>query len=161
MTTVITESTDIFHTFTKEQRAKAYEEWSAIEESLKDYIVETLEYYGITVNDPIALTFEEPDDVRDKAIEAGEDYLNEVCTSDLLTDFLVYAPHGVLLDTPYDMLADDAETIEEHDEWAARAILWSISLRAVVDIVLWEHVEALETLNTDLAEEYRKAWYLG
>ena len=155
------ELTDIFHKFTKEQRATAFREWRGIEAEMEHQMLWELEMRGVSVADPKSIAYTGPQEIRDKLIEAGEEYLNEVFTSDLLTEFLVYSQWDGLMDTPFDTLADDAETAEERDELIALGILWSLSLRDVVDSVLREYVMALESLSNAAADEYEAAWHLN
>ena len=146
--------------FTKEERAKAREEWLQIEADLRDYMTETMEYDGYTVNDPKSIAYTDPDTLRMWLLEAGEQYINEVFTSDLLTRFLTYEVHKLYMESVYDVLIEDAETDEGRDEWTARAVLWCESLWTVVDIILSDYADAVETLSTEVAEECRKAWYI-
>lgn len=155
------ELTDIFHKFTKEQRATAFREWRGIEAEMEHQMLWELEMRGVSVADPKSIAYTDPQEIRDLLIEAGEEYLNEVFTSDLLTEFLVYSQWDGLMDTPFDTLADDAETAEERDELIALGILWSLSLRDVVDSVLREYVMALESLSNAAADEYEAAWHLN
>ena len=160
MTTVITESTDIFHTFTDEQKAKAYSEWREVENDLRTVMVATMEHSGITADNPESIVCDDPDCIRMMLVEVGEYYIGSLCMSDLLTEFLVYSRHEWIDENIYSDLADDAETIEEHDAWAARATLWALSLWEIVDEILIGYLNSLESYNTDIADEYRKAWYL-
>lgn len=155
------ELTDIIHKFTKEQRATAFREWRGIEAEMEHQILWELEMHGVSVADPKSIAYTDPWEIRDRLIEAGEEYLNEVFTSDLLTEFLVYSQWDGLMDTPYDNLAEDAEDTEERDEWNARGVLWSLSLWEVVDSVLREYVIALEDLSNAAADEYETAWHLN
>lgn len=161
MTTVITEPTDIFHTFTDEQKTKAYSEWRQVEADLREYMVETMEYDGYTVKDPKSLAWDHPEALRMWLIEAGEQYVTNVYLSDLLTSFLAYDQHKAYMDSPYSTLIEEAETVEEREDWTARTVLWEESLWDVADEILADYANALESLGTDLAEECRKAWYLG
>ena len=155
------ELTDIIHKFTKEQRATAFKEWRGIEAEMEHQMLWELEMHGVSVADPKSIAYTDPDEIRDRLIEAGEEYLNEVFTSDLLTEFLVYSQWDGLMDTPYVSLAEDAEDTEERDEWNARGVLWPLSLWDVVDSVLREYVIALEDLSNAAADEYEAAWYLN
>lgn len=155
------ELTDIIHKFTKEQRATAFREWRGIEAEMEHQMLWELEMHGVSVADPKSIAYTDPDEIRDRLIEAGEEYLNEVFTSDLLTEFLVYSQWDGLMDTPYDNLAEDAEDTEERDEWNARGVLWSLSLWEVVDGVLREYVIALEDLSNAAADEYEAEWHLN
>lgn len=146
--------------FTKEQRDKACEEWLQIEHDLKEYMVETMEYDGYTVNDPKSIAYTDPAALRMYLVEVGEHYNEEVFTSDLLTGFLAYGVYKWFMESPYDVLIEDAETAEEREEWTARAVLWHESLWTVVDIILSEYADAVETLSADTAEECRKTWYI-
>lgn len=146
--------------FTKEERAKAREEWLQIEKDLREYMVETVEYDGYTVNDPKSIAYTDPTALRMYLVEVGEHYIEEVFTSDLLTGFLTYDAHKWFMESPYDVLIEDAETDEWREEWTARAVLWHESLRTVVDIILSDYADAVETLSADTAEECRKAWYI-
>ena len=161
METVTIELSDIFHKFTKEQRATACREWRGIEAEMEHQMLWELELYGVSVADPKSIAYTDPDEIRDRLIEAGEEYLNEVFMSDLLTEFLVYSQWDGLMDSPYDSLADDAETMEERDECNALGVLWSLSLWEVVDSVLREYIMALESLSDATAGEYEVAWHLG
>lgn len=160
MTTTV-ELTDIFHKFTTEQRAKAFTEWRGIEDAMKHQMLWELEMHGVSVADPKSIAYTDPGEIRDRLIEAGEEYLNEVFTSDLLTEFLVYSQWDGLMDTPYDSLAEDTEDTEERDEWNARGVLWSLSLWDVLDSVLREYVMALEDLSNAVADEFEAAWHLN
>nr|DAO91826.1 MAG TPA: hypothetical protein [Caudoviricetes sp.] len=155
------ELTDIIHKFTKEQRATAFREWRGIEAEMEHQMLWELEMHGVSVADPKSIAYTDPWEIRDRLIEAGEEYLNEVFTSDLLTEFLVYSQWDGLMDTPYDNLAEDAEDTEERDEWNARGVLWSLSLWEVVDGVLREYVIALEDLSNAAADEYEAEWHLN
>lgn len=146
--------------FTKEERAKAHEEWRQIESDLRDYMTETMGYEGYTVNDPKSIAYTDPDTLRMYLVEVGEHYIEEVFTSDLLTGFLAYDTYKWFMESPYDVLIEDAETDEEREEWTARAVLWHESLWTVVDIILSDYADAVETLSADTAEECRKAWYI-
>lgn len=146
--------------FTKEQRDKALAEWREIEHNLREYMVETMEYDGYTVNDPKSIAYEDPDALRMWLIEVGEHYIEEVFTSDLLTGFLTYDAYKWFMESPYDVLIEDAETNIDREEWTARAVLWHESLWTVVDIILSGYADAVETLSADTAEECRKAWYI-
>lgn len=146
--------------FTKEQRDKALAEWREIEHDLKEYMVETMEYDGHTVNDPKSIAYTDPAVLRMYLVEVGEHYIDEVFTSDLLTGFLVYGAYKWFMESPYDVLIEDAETDEEREEWTARAVLWHESLWTVVDIILSDYADAVETLSAESAEECRKAWYI-
>lgn len=159
MTTI--KLTDIFHKFTKEQRATAFKEWRGIEAEMEHQMLWELEMHGVSVADPKSIAYTDPDEIRDRLIEAGEEYLNEVFTSDLLTEFLVYSQWDGLMDTPYDSLAEDAEDTEERDELIALSVLWSLSLWGVVDSVLREYVIALEDLSNAAADEYEAEWHLN
>lgn len=155
------ELTGIFHKSTKEQRATAFREWRGIEAEMEHQMLWELEMRGVSVADPKSIAYTDPDEIRDRLIEAGEEYLNEVFMSDLLTEFLVYSQWDGLMDTPYDNLAEDAEDTEERDEWNARGVLWSLSLWDVVDSVLREYVMALEDLSNAAADEYEAEWHLN
>lgn len=155
------ELTDIIHKFTKEQRATAFKEWRGIEAEMEHNMLWELEMHGVTVADPKSIAYTDPDEIRDRLIEAGEEYLNEVFTSDLLTEFLAYSQWDGLMDTPYDNLAEDAEDTEERDELIALSVLWSLSLWEVVDSVLREYVIALEDLSNAAADEYEATWHLN
>ena len=146
--------------FTKEERAKACEEWRQIEKDLREYMVETMEYDGYTVNDPKSIAYTDPTALRMYLVEVGEHYIEEVFTSDLLTGFLTYGAYKWFMESPYDVLIEDAETKEEREEWTARAVLWYESLWTVVDIILSDYADAVETLSTEVAEECREAWYI-
>lgn len=146
--------------FTKEQRDKACEEWRHIEADLLEYMTDTMEYDGYTVNDPKSIAYEDPDALRMWLIEVGQHYIDEVYTSDLLTKFLTYDQHKWFMDSSYDSLIEDAETDEEREEWTARAVLEETSLWDVVDAILTDYANAVETLSTEVAEECRKAWYI-
>lgn len=161
MTTATIELSDISHTFTNEQRTKAFTEWRGIEAEMEHQMLWELEMRGVSVADPKSIAYTGPDEIRDRLIEAGEEFLNEVFPSDLLTEFLVYSQWNGLMDSPYDSLADNAETMEERDECNALGILWSLSLWEVVDSVLREYVMALEGLSDATAGEYEAAWHLG
>lgn len=155
------ELTDIIHKFTKEQRATAFREWRGIEAEMEHQMLWELEMHGVSVADPKSIAYTDPWEIRDRLIEAGEEYLNEVFTSELLTEFLAYSQWDGLMDTPYDNLAEDAETTEERDELIALSVLWSLSLREVVDGVLREYVIALEDLSNAAADEYEATWHLN
>lgn len=155
------ELTDIFHTFTKEQRATAFREWRGIEAEMEHQMLWELEMHGVSVADPKSIAYTDPDEVRDRLIEAGEEYLNEVFTSDLLTEFLVYSQWDGLLGTPYDSLAEGAEDTEERDELIALSVLWSLSLWEAVDSVLREYVIALEDLGSKVVDKYEAEWHLN
>lgn len=43
----------------------------------------------------------------------------------------------------------------------SRGMIWALSLWEIVDEILIGYLIALESYNTDIADEYRKAWYLG
>lgn len=146
--------------FTKEQRAKACEERRQIEKDLQEYMTETMEYDGFTVNDPKSIAYEDPDALRMWLIEVGEHYIDEVFTSDLLAKFLTYDQHKRYMASSYDGLIEDAETDEEREEWTARAVLEETSLWDVVDAILTDYANAVETLSAEVAEECRKAWYI-
>ena len=146
--------------FTKEDRAKAREEWLQIESNLRDYMTETMEYDGYTVNDSKSIAYTDPTALRMYLVEVGEHYIEEVFTSDLLTGFLAYEVYKWFMESPCDVLIEDAETAEEREEWTARAVLWHESLWTVVDIILSDYADAVETLSTEVAEECRKAWYI-
>lgn len=146
--------------FTKEQRDKALAEWREIEHNLREYTIETMEYDGYTVNDPKSIAYTDPTALRMYLVEVGEHYIEEVFTSDLLTGFLTYDAHKWFMESPYDILIEDAETGEECEEWTVRAVLWHESLWTVVDIILSDYADAVETLSADTAEECRKAWYI-
>lgn len=146
--------------FTKEQREKALAEWREIEHDLKEYMVETMEYDGYTVNDPKAIAYEAPEALRMWLIEVGEQYVDEVFTSDLLTRFLTYEVYKWFMGSPYDVLIEDAETDEEREEWTARAVISYESLWDAVDAILTDYANAVETLSSEVAEECRKAWYI-
>ena len=155
------ELTDIIHKFTKEQRATAFREWRGIEAEMEHQMLWELEMHGVSVADPKSIAYTDPQEIRDRLIEAGEEYLNEVFTSELLTEFLVYSQWDGLMDTPYDNLAEDAEDTEERDEWNARGVLWPLSLWEVVDSILREYVIALEDLSNAAADEYEATWHLN
>lgn len=161
MATATIELSEISHTFTKEQRTKAFTEWRGIEAEMEHQMLWELEMRGVSIADPKSIAYTDPDEIRDRLIEAGEEFLNEVFPSDLLTEFLVYSQWNGLMDSPYGRLADDAETVEERDECNALGILWSLSLWEVVDSVLREYVMALESLSDATAGEYEAAWHLG
>lgn len=146
--------------FTEEERAKAREEWLQIESDLRNYMTETMEYDGYTVNDPKSIAYEDPDALRMWLIEVGEHYTDEVFTSDLLAKFLTYDQYKWYMESRYDGLIEDAETDEEREEWTARAVLWCESLWTVADIILSDYADAIETLSMEAAEECRKAWYI-
>nr|DAN94558.1 MAG TPA: hypothetical protein [Caudoviricetes sp.] len=146
--------------FTKEDRAKAREEWLQIEKNLQEYMVETMEHDGYTVNDPKSIAYEEPDALRMWLVEVGQRYINEVFTSDLLTRFLTYDQHKWYMNSSYDVLIEDAETCEEREEWTARAVLEETSLWDAVDAILTDYSNAVETLSMEVAEECREAWYI-
>lgn len=146
--------------FTKEERDKALAEWREIEHDLKEYMVETMEYDGYTVNDPKAIAYEDPEALRMWLIEVGERYVDEVFTSDLLTRFLTYEVYKSFMGSPYDVLIEDAETDEEREEWTARTVISHESLWDAVDAILTDYANAVETLSTEVAEECRKAWYI-
>lgn len=146
--------------FTKEERAKAREEWLQIEKDLREYMVETMEYDGYTVNDPKSIAYTDPTALRMYLVEVGEHYIEEVFTFDLLTGFLTYCAHKWFMESPYDVLIEDAERNIDREEWTARAVLWYESLWTVVDIILSDYADAVETLSTEVAEECRKAWYI-
>jgi hypothetical protein len=145
---------------TKEDRAKACEEWLQIEKGLREYMVETMEYDGYTVNDPKSIAYTDPTALRMYLVEVGEHYIEEVFTSDLLTGFLAYGAYKWFMESPYDVLIEDAETNIDREEWTARAVLWHESLWTVVDIILSDYADAVETLSADTAEECREAWYI-
>ena len=146
--------------FTKEQRTEACAEWQRIEADLKEYMIETMEYDGYTVNDPKSIAYTDPDGLRMWLIEVGEHYVDEVVTSDLLAKFLTYDQHKWYMESRYDGLIEDAETDEEREEWTARAVIYEESLWNVADEILTDYANAVETLSTEVAEECRKAWYL-
>ena len=146
--------------FTKEQRDKALAEWREIEHNLREYMIETMEYDGYTVNDPKSIAYTDPTALRMYLVEVGEHYIEEVFTSDLLTGFLTYDVYKWFMESPYDGLIEDAETNEEREDWMARAVLWDESLWAVVDVILSDYADAVETLSSEVAEECRKAWYI-
>lgn len=146
--------------FTKEQRDKALSEWREIEHALREYMVETMEYDGYTVNDPKSIAYTDPTALRMYLVEVGEHYIEEVFTSDLLTGFLAYDAHKWFMESPYDVLIEDAETNIDREEWTARAVLWHESLWTVVDIILSDYADAVESLSTEVAEECREAWYI-
>lgn len=146
--------------FTKEERAKACEEWRRIEKDLREYMVETMEYDGYTVNDPKSIAYEDPDALRIWLIEVGQHYIDEVYTSDLLTKFLTYDQYKWYMEGRYYELIEDAETEEEREEWTAREVICSESLWNVADEILTDYANAVESLNREAAEECRKAWYI-
>ena len=146
--------------FSKEERAKACEEWRRIEKDLREYMVETMEYDGYTVNDPKSIAYEDPDALRMWLIEVGEHYVDEVFTSDLLAKFLTYEVYKWFMESPYDALIEDAETDEEREEWTARAVLKETSLWDAVDAILTDYANAVEPLSREVAEEFRKVWYI-
>lgn len=146
--------------FTKEERAKAREEWLQIESDLRVYMTETMEYDGYTVNDPKSIAYTDPTALRMYLVEVGEHYIDEVFTSDLLTRFLAYDTYKWFMESPYDVLIEDAETNIDREEWTARAVLWDESLWTVVDIILSDYADAVETLSAEAAEECREAWYI-
>lgn len=146
--------------FTKEQRAEACAEWRRIEKDLREYMVETMEYDGYTVNDPKSIAYEDPDALRMYLIETGQHYIDEVLTSDLLAKFLTYDQHKWYMDSSCDCLIEDAETDEEREEWTARAVIEETSLWDAADAILTDYANAVETLSTEVAEECRKAWYI-
>lgn len=158
MTTI--ELTDIFHTFTKEQRATAFREWRGIEAEMEHNMLWELEMHGVSIADPKSIAYTDPQEIRDRLIEAGTEYIDNVFPSDLLTEFLAYSQWDGLMDTPYDSLAEDTETAEERDELIALSVLWSLSLWDVLDSVLREYVIALEDLGTAVAREYETEWHL-
>lgn len=147
-------------TFTKEERAKAIEEWQALEKDMKTGMIETMEYDGYQVSAPKSLAWDSPEALRMWLIEVGEHYITNMPLSDLLTSFLAYDQHKAYMDSPYYMLIEEAETVGEREEWTARTVLWEESLWNIVDEILIDYANALETLSIDLAEECRKAWYL-
>lgn len=146
--------------FAKEDRAKAREEWLQIEKDLREYMVETMEYDGYTVNDPKSIAYADPTALRMHLVEVGERYIEGVFTSDLLTGFLTYEAYKWFMESPYDVLIEDAERNIDREEWTARAVLWYESLWTVVDIILSDYADAVEALSTEVAEERRKAWYI-
>lgn len=147
--------------FTKEECAKAREEWLQIEKGLRNYMTETMEYDGYTVNDPKSIAYTDPTALRMYLVEVGEHYIEDVFTSDLLTGFLTYDAHKWFMESPYDVLIEDAETNIDREEWTARAVLWHESLWTVVDIILSDYADAAETLSSEIADDCRKAWYLA
>lgn len=146
--------------FTKEQRDKALAEWREIEHNLREYMIETMEYDGYTVNDPKSIAYTDPTALRMYLVEVGERYIEEVFTSDLLIGFLAYEAYKWFMESPYDVLTEDAERNIDREEWTARAVLWYESLWTVVDIILSDYADAVETLSAEAAEECRKAWYI-
>lgn len=146
--------------FTEEECAKAREEWLQIEKDLREYMTETMEYDGYTVNDPKSIAYTDPTALRMHLVEVGEHYIEEVFTSDLLIGFLAYGAHKGFMGSPYDVLIEDAERNIDREEWTARAVLWYESLETVVDIILSDYADAVETLSADTAEECREAWYI-
>ena len=146
--------------FTKEQRAEACAEWRRIEADLLEYMTETMEYDGYTTADPKSIAYEDPDALRMWLIEVGQHYIDEVFTSDLLAKFLTYDQHKCYMDSSYDTLIEDAETVEEREEWTARAVLEETSLWDAVDAILTDYANAVEPLSSEVAEECRKAWYI-
>jgi hypothetical protein len=146
--------------FSKEERAKACEEWRRIEKDLREYMVGTMEYDGYTVNDPKSIAYEDPDALRMWLIEVGQHYIDEVYTSDLLTKFLTYDQHKWYMESSYDTLIEDAETGEEREEWTARAVIEETSLWEAVDAILTDYANAVASLSNKAANEHRKAWYI-
>lgn len=146
--------------FTKEQRAEACAEWRRIEADLLEYMTETMEYDGYTTMDPKSIAYEDPDALRMWLIEVGQHYIDEVFMSDLLAKFLTYDQHKWYMDSSYDTLIEDAETVEEREEWTARAVLEETSLWDAVDAILTDYANVVEPLSSEVAEECRKAWYI-
>lgn len=150
-----------FHTFTGDQRSDAGEELDEIISDLKNYIYFELGYSGVNVARPVDVLDHRPDIIRAWAVEAGERYLENVYIPPLLTEYLVYGGFSCPMDTPFDGMMDDAETQDELEEWAARAMLWSVPLWDAVDDVLKDFLESLRMFGRGVVEEYRKGWFLS
>lgn len=146
--------------FTKEERAKACEEWRRIEVDLREYMTDAMEYDGYTTADPKSIAYEDPEALRMWLIEVGQHYIDKVFTSDLLTKFLTYDQHKWYMNSSYDVLIEDAETNEQREEWTVRAVLEETPLWEAVDAILTDYANAVETLSTEAAEDCRKAWYI-
>ena len=157
METKTIDTANLFRTW--DAAAKA--EWSSLTKSLEQHLRWVAEDNGVTASDARSITRREPSEIRDCLIEAGEFYLANAFLSREFVEYLAYSLWDGLSDTPFHGFIKDAESIEEREEWTARAVLWCLTLWYAIDTVLLEFLDAIVWSDDATVDYFRSEWHLG
>lgn len=152
---------DLFRSFTKEQRTVALAEWTLITDDLERQLKWAAEKDGVFAYDAESIIYRANPETKDILVEEGEIFLENVYIPEELTEYLAYSRWDGLADTPFDTFIKDAETLEEREEWTARAVLWRLTLWDTIDSVLRDFCETVEPVDSVTAGELRRDWFLS